>query len=207
MPSARPAAFGRRGLPSPPPVPRAEAPRVSPLLATDSGVSVEELSRRLGISRSHADDLPDDRPHLVPRSYLAALLAGLATACLAAGFTLVQHRSGGQTDAQLDGLAHIAGVDAKTLTPALLLLSLLAAGRATASTLMTAHFVLRRIGSTSLFAYVAGGAAAGAFWVIAGQYLGLGGHVRGLVTESAMGACAGFFYRLLAGARPAAAKR
>ncbi|HVB89169.1 MAG TPA: hypothetical protein VND97_03120, partial [Beijerinckiaceae bacterium] len=66
-----------------------------------------------------------------------------------------------------------------------------------------AHFVLRRMGSTSLVAYVVGGAAAGAFWVFAGRYIGFGGHVRDLPTEAAMGACAGFFYRLLAGARPA----
>lgn len=205
MQSARPAAFGRRGIAPPPPVPRVEAMRQAPL-ATDSGLPVEELSRRLGMSRPGSDEPSDDRPHHVPRSFMAAFLAGLATACVAAAFAIIQHSSVDHTSSQIKGLANLAGVNAQALSPALLTLSLLAAGRATAGTLMTAHFVLRRIGKTSLLAYVAGGAAAGAFWVMADYFL-LGGHGHGLVAETAMGACAGFFYRLLAGARPAPVQR
>jgi len=194
-------AFGRRQSLASPPVPRAEAIPVSPPLPIQSGVTTEELARRLGIGRTQESE--HERALVVPRSYLAALLAGLATACLAAGFTIAQGGSGAGTQSQIGDLAQLAGADGRALTPALMAFSLLAAGRATASTLMTAHFVLRRMGSTSLVAYVVGGAAAGAFWVFAGRYIGFGGHVRDLPTEAAMGACAGFFYRLLAGARPA----
>lgn len=166
---------------------------------------MDELSRRMRASAPDLDVYPaGESPRLVvPRSFRAALLAGLATACLSAGFLLIQHTQDAGDVGELAGVAGLLGVNMQAWTPALLLFSLLNAGQATAGTLLTAHFVLRRIGATNLFAYSVGGAAAGVFWVLAAQYIGLGGDGYGLFAEAAMGACAGFFYRLLAGARPA----
>ena len=203
MQPARPASFGRRGQPlPPPPTPAAEARSNAAFPPADLDPPIGELSQRLRASFPRAPDEHNAaRPHIVPRSFMAALLAGIATACVAAAFTIAHQSSQTNAAVQVASVAHLAGIDGKLATPALLFLSLLGAGRATAGTLLTAHFVLRRINAISLPAYVLGGAAAGAFWVVIGPYLGGGGH--DLVQQAAMGACAGFFYRLLAGSRPA----
>lgn len=141
---------------------------------------------------------------LVPWSGRAALLAGLVTAFLTAGGLLAQSKLGAPETASLDKLSSLIGFDGKDLGPALLLGSLWSAGQATFWTLVTSHFVLRRAGATSLLAYAASSAAAGLAWAGLSQVLGFGGPDHGYVMEAAIGACAGFFYRLLAGTKPIA---
>jgi hypothetical protein len=163
------------------------------------------MARRIGLRSEDADSHSRAAPKsvVVKWSARAAILAGLITACLTAGGLLIQDKTGAD-GGDLAQASALFGFNAQSLAPALLLASLWEAGQATFWTLVTSHFVLRRIEATSLFAYASASALAGAAWAGASQVLGFGAPDHGYVAQIAIGACAGFFYRLLAGAKPAA---
>jgi hypothetical protein len=139
---------------------------------------------------------------MVPWSTRAALLAGLATACLCAGLLIVQTKADDPTAGDLNQVASLVGVDARAIGPALLLLSLWQAAQSTSFTLLATHFVSKRLGDVGLPAFTATGAATGLLSALACQLLGFGGPEHGYLYEALMGGCAGFIYRLLAGVAP-----
>ncbi len=144
------------------------------------------------------ETVEQDAP-VVPRSMRAALLAGLAVGFCLAGLDVTH---AGALDPALQVALQGAGLGdvAQRALPYTIALSLLAGGRAAATTLLIAHFLLARARVTGFAAYAAagGGVAAGA----AALMLALGhppAHGWGL--EVAGGAAAGALYRLFAGAR------
>jgi hypothetical protein len=201
--SIRPA-FGRRSAP-PQPLPSKARPERA-LERTESGLPIEELAQRMGLRVADADEALRAQPRQISVRWSgrAALLAGLITACLSAGGLLAQAKLGAQQSAGLDQLSSLIGFDGRDLGPALLLAGVWSAGQATFWTVVTSHLVLRRMRATSLFAYATCGAAAAIAWAGASQALGFGGPDQGYVMQACVGACAGFFYRLLAAAKPVA---
>ena len=207
--NGRPRPFGRRGgstqltqvAISPPSSARSELG--API--EELSAPIEELARRIGVNRGDATGsvATDARGMLTPWSGRAAILAGLATACLTAGALLVQNQTDPLQSAALNSVSSLVGADGKALVPVLLLLSLWEAGQATFFSVLTSHFVLRRLGATSLSAYATASGAAGLLLAAACQAIGLGRPDSGYYMAAATGACAGFFYRLFAGARPA----
>ncbi len=95
-----------------------------------------------------------------------------------------------------------ASADPAEVAPIVMMLSLWSAGQATFWTLLTAHTFLRKTGRASLAAYALGGAVAGGLLTFAGQITGLDSSRASLVSAMGVAGCAGFYYRLLAGAKP-----
>ena len=148
----------------------------------------------------------ETRPLVVPRSFRAAILAGLVVGCCLAGLDATR---AGDMLRDLPGAAVGASPlgDPVKLLPVFLILGLLGGARAAATNLLVAHWLLRRAGWTHHLAYALAGAivaagVAGLAQAIAFTGLmdsaGLRGH--GLLLDMAAGAGAGFFYRVFAGA-------
>ena len=143
----------------------------------------------------------------MPRSFRAAMLAGLVVGCCLAGLD-VTHTS--ETLRSLSG-GVLPDDAAPRLVPVIILLGLLGGARAAATSLLLAHAVLRRGRLTSHLAYAAGGAgmaAAFSFVTVAAVQSGLVGAetmpTHGIALDIVAGAGAGFFYRVFAGAAPVA---
>ena len=174
----------RRTVPAPPP------PLVEP---------VEQAAVFAAIRQELGDAIPA-QPRAVPRSFSAAILAGLVTGFFMAGLDIGQPVP---ADAALQPLLESAGIDnvAGQAQPYMIALSLLGGARAAATALLIAHRVLAKAEQTSLVAYALGGAAIN--FLCADVLFGLGGIPprHGWPLEIAAGAAAGFFYRLFAGTK------
>jgi hypothetical protein len=180
-------AFGRRSTGASPMRPE---PAAAPRHAQDA--------RLASFIASEEDALRAKPQHrVVPWSMRAALLAGLAAACLSAG-ALVAHGSGGAQDPQVASLASAAGVDLSKLGPAILFVTLWRAGRATFWGVLAAHSIAKRLGLSTRFAYAAIGAGAGLTLAVLARVLGFSSGDP-LFEATAMTATAAFFYRVFAG--------
>ena len=187
--------FGRRSAP----VGRVRTAAPSP------AASAQDHAAFFAAARAEIEDTPRERA--VPRSFRAALLAGLVVGCCLAGLDVT--RANETLHALSDGL--LSSDAAPRLVPVVILLGLYGGARAAATSLLVAHAILRRIGLTGHLAYAAGGAivasalslvtaaVAQAGWFDSGL---LPSH--GLAIDVAAGAGAGFFYRVFAGAAPVA---
>ena len=191
MVSPAPPVFGKRQAPRA----TVRAPAVVPI-SPDHAAFFAVARREVGEA--------DTRPPVVPRSFRAAILAGLVVGCCLAGLEATEAG---------DTLRHVSnnlltGAAAARLLPVAILLGLLGGAQAASTSLLLAHGLLRRLGWSGHAAYaLAGGAMAG---VLCGLDLALGqtGLVdtamlptHGLAVDVVAGAGAGFFYRIFAGAR------
>lgn len=189
--------FGKRHAPQRP-APAAALP--APAVFDIPGEQPPALTQ---IRREMGDALPAP-PRQVPRSFRAAILAGLVTGCFLTGLDLGQPAAAGPALQPLLTSAGLGGLDAGLDGPAqpyLIALSLVAGGRAAASALLIAHRVLAAMKETSLIAYALSGTAINL--VIAGvlQLAAGAPPSHGWPAEMAAGALAGFFYRVFAGAK------
>lgn len=195
MTPASPPVFGKRGAPHAPRPRTIAAPTPIP---SPRAQAVFEAARR-----ELADD-EEARPRVVPRSFLAAMLAGLVVALALAGLDVTR------ADATLHRLAGETGADTSRWLPMLLLTALVGGARAGATSLLLAHAALRRLGHSGHLAYaLAGGMVAAALSAVSLAAIGAGlidaaslpGH--GLEIDAAAGAAAGALYRMFAGAKAA----
>ncbi len=187
-----PSTFGKRNAPRPPVGREAPSP-------TSAAVAPDHAAFFARLRAETVDE--DSRPLAVPRSFRAALLAGLVVGCCLAGLDATQ------ADATLRRIAGLVPGGAPRLLPVVILLGLFGGARAAATNLLLSHWVLRRLGWTSHVAYAAfGGAVAALIALLTEGVLQSGlmqsslsqGH--GFGVEIATGAGAGFFYRVFAGA-------
>ena len=201
----KPVSFGKRGAVSPAARTAATAGRspVSPgrsaVELSASGVPISDLAKSLNLG-SVAAPVEDDAREtgLVPKSWRAGILAGLAVSCMKAGFVILNAKN---ARPEVAGLMQIAGVDEAKALPLLLMGSLWSGAESAAGTILMAHAVLRRLNITSVIAYgFGGGIVAAALTGLAFQ-LGLDDVANGWPIEIATGVGAGVFYRLFAGAR------
>ena len=146
---------------------------------------------------------------VVPRSFRAALLAGLVVGCGLAGLDATRN---GDMLRHLSDLAGDGGPigDPRRLLPVLLVLGLLGGARAAAANLLVAHWVLRRVGWTHPLADAGAGAVVAAVVAALLQQIVAAGLIdpttapsHGLAIDIAAGAAAGVFYRIFAGTAPA----
>ncbi len=168
-------------------------------------VAVATSDHAAFFAAARAETETDTRELAVPRSFRAALLAGLVVGCCLTG--LDASHAGDALRALTGGL--LAPSDARRLVPVMMALGLFGGAQAAATSLLVAHAVLRRVGLTTHLVYaLAGGAVALAVSalgaVLARTGLVDGGLVtsHGLIIDAAAGAGAGFFYRVFAGAMP-----
>ncbi|WP_158807419.1 hypothetical protein [Beijerinckia sp. L45] len=192
MPPATPT-FGKRNRAS-------AAPRqnLAPTPAAGPAVAIPDQAAFFAAARQEIDP-PDTRRKIVPRSFRAALLAGLVVAFCLAGLDITKAAA---VDPALEPLLKMSGLLANIgqALPYMIALSLLSGARTAATTLLIAHRLLAWRGESGYLAYAAGGAAAAAVWTV--LVLVLLGHAptHGWVLDIAAGAGAGFFYRMFAGA-------
>ncbi|MDR3461816.1 MAG: hypothetical protein P4L76_05830 [Beijerinckiaceae bacterium] len=162
-------------------------------------VPVEQAAVFATIRQELGDVIPAQLRE-VPRSFSAAILAGLVTGFFLVGLDIGQPVP---ADAALQPLLERAGIDdiAGRAQPYMIALSLLGGARAAASALLIAHRLLARVGQTSLAAYTLGGA--GINLLCADLFFAVGGIPprHGWPVEIAAGAAAGLFYRLFAGTK------
>ena len=175
------------------------APRFTPARA------VPEPDHAAFFAAARAETTEATRERAVPRSFRAALLAGLVVGCCLAGLDATH--AGETLRALTVGL--VSAETAPKLVPVVILLGLWGGARAAATSLLVAHAVLRRCGLTTHLAYAAGGAMVAAAVSLAGLALAQTGLVgaealpsHGLALDALAGAGAGFFYRVFAGAAP-----
>ena len=198
MQPSKPASFGKRGASARPAAQTRPTPR-SALETTSTGVPVSELAKTL-----MAKPAMDDADHrtsakgVVPTSWRAGILAGLAASSLQAGYVILQANSG--TD-QVSAMLAAAGVDQTKTLPILLLSSLLGGGEATGSTILFAHSFLKRTGHNNALAYAVGGGIVAGLSSVVMQAIGASLGPSTLPVDVATGIAAGFFYRMFAGAR------
>lgn len=193
MSSPAPPVFGKRGSPT------SRAPAAAPVVAPaalDPAAFFAEARREIADA--------DSRLLVVPRSFRAAILAGLVIGCCLAGLDVtraddtLRHLSGGL----------LGGTDTSRFLPIVILLGLAGGARAAATNLLVSHSLLRCAGWTSHIAYACGGGAlaAGLSWLAltliqTGLVDGSMLPSRGVAVDAVSGAGAGFFYRVFAGAR------
>jgi hypothetical protein len=197
--SATTPVFGRRGSPQAPSRPpgRAFPPLVAPV-AHDAVGTADNISAELA-ARLKADAWSSSREEIggrlagrVPWSWSAALIAGLITSCLLAGFTLVDMREAATSEQaklmEQMGFGSSAG-------PWVIVSSLVGGARATASAVFLAQLLLRPFRVTHALAFAVTGAMVSGALAYAG--LALGSH--SLLPAVLSGFSAGFFYRTFAG--------
>ncbi len=141
-----------------------------------------------------------DRGGKVPRSFRAAILAGLIVAILnaAANAAFAAHATAGLNDFSL-GSAKLP------VAAALLMGALWSGGRSSAVCLLVAHWLLARMGRTSHIDYMLGGGGAALALALIMSALGGGLGPGGLGMEIFSGMAAGLFYRQFAGTQRNAA--
>ncbi len=184
--------FGRRSAPVK--ATRAVAP-ATPVALAPAHAAI------FAAARAEIEEAPQQRA--VPRSFRAALLAGLVVGCCLAGLDVTR---AGETLRTLSA-GMLPDDAAPRLVPVIVLLGLFGGARAAATSLLIAHAVLRRCGLTTHLAYAIGGAmVAAAFSSLAAAVAQIGLAetlpTHGLALDIAAGAGAGFFYRVFAGAAP-----
>jgi hypothetical protein len=186
MPPSSPT-FGKRNRTPPRPAPSIPA-----------AVAVADQAAFFATARRDVEET-DERPRIVPRSFRAALLAGLVVGFCLAGLDVTH---GVATDAALDPLLKASGLlgDVEKALPWMIALSLLSGARTAAATLLISHRLLAWAGQSTHFAYAAGGAAVAAVYAALVGALGHPSH-HGWIIDLAAGAGAGFFYRMFAGAK------
>jgi hypothetical protein len=150
-------------------------------------------------------------PGVVPRSFRAAILAGLVVGCALAGFDTGQ---GPRIDAALKPFLELDGVAeflAKTgfsthpgaqATPYLIAFSLIGGARLAATTLLIAHRLLHWLGQTGFGAYALASGSVSAAYTALFLILGDVPPAHGWAVDIAAGAGAGLLYRMLAGVKP-----
>lgn len=199
MQPTRPASFGKRGASASRPAAQSRSTPRSALETTSTGVPISELAKTLMAKPS--SDEPDHRTSakgVVPTSWRAGILAGLAASSLQAGYVILQASN---SNDQVSAMLAAAGVDQTKTLPILLLSSLIGGGEATASTILFVHSLLRKAGQTNLVAYAVGGGVVAAGVSALMQALGTSFGPTTLPVDIATGVAAGFFYRMFAGAR------
>jgi hypothetical protein len=172
--------------------------RAIPAAPVPCEIPAEHAAVFTAIRHGLGDAIPAQQ-RAVPRSFNAALLAGLVTAFFMAGLDIGQPSP---VDAALQPLLDRVGIDGfDQARPIMIALSLLGGARAAVTALLIAHRLLAKVGHTSLAAYALGGAAANAIFAeIIMAISGIPPH-HGWPLEIAAGAITGFFYRLFAGAK------
>ena len=188
MPPSTSPPFGKRNRPSAPPrLPAspdaAAAPdQVAIFAAVPSTIEEHDISRRV-----------------VPRSFRAALLAGLVVAFCLAGLDITRAAA---VDPALDPLLKMSGLHGNVgqALPYMIALSLLSGARTAATTLLIAHRLLAWSGRSSHLAYATGGAVTAALWAALVVVLLRHTPTHGWLLDVAAGGGAGFFYRMFAGA-------
>jgi hypothetical protein len=185
--------------PSSPPFGKRNRPSAPPLLPVSS-VAAAAPDQGAFFAMARPDlEAPDTARKVVPRSFRAALLAGLVVAFCLAGLDIPRAAA---VDPALDPLLKMSGLlgDVGQALPYMIALSLLSGARTAATTLLIAHRFLAWSGRSSHLAYAAGGAVVAALWAV--LVVVLLGHTptHGLMLDIAAGGGAGFFYRMFAGA-------
>ena len=136
-----------------------------------------------------------DTALVVPNSIAAGVLTGAVIGVLQLALQLGQ---GGERAFHLGPLSVEVGV---ATLPLILTETLWAGGRAAFVTALVVHALLRRLGRTSFVDYAVVGGVAGLVFVFGLSLLGMVDAGRNAALESVLGALAGVFYRLFAGAR------
>ena len=189
MPPSPSPTFGRRNRPSAPPR----------LPASPSAPAAPDRPAVFAEARLDVEAAGDTSHRVVPRSFRAALLAGLVVAFCLAGLDITRAAA---IDPALDPLLKRSGLlgDVGQALPYMIALSLLSGARTAATTLLIAHRLLAWSGRSSHLAYAVGGALVAALW--AAFVVVLLGHTptHGLLLDVAAGGGAGFLYRMFAGA-------
>lgn len=188
MPTPAPS-FGKRNAPR----------RVPPAASGVPAIAPAHAAFFAQLRVESRDD--DERPRVVPRSFRAALLAGLVVGFCLAGLDATQ------ADTTLRHVAGLVPGGAPKLLPVVILFGLLGGARAAATNLLVSHWLLRRLGWSGHIAYAAGGGAVAAGVALVVQGLAGSGfvepsllHGHGVALDVAAGVGAGFFYRVFAGA-------
>lgn len=145
--------------------------------------------------RDAAKEKPERGPVTVPKSWRAALLAGLVVACLHAGLDIGTNIALGQ---RLGAVT--LGGRSVSLVPLIILGSLWSGAESSAFSLFIVRAILSGLAMTHPIAYaLCGGVFALAYAYLA-QALGLG-DLSSLPADIATGLACGFFYRVFAGTK------
>jgi hypothetical protein len=129
----------------------------------------------------------------VPRSFRAALLAGLCVGFFNAALNMTEVSAFGEK------IALILGQTTLPLTAIALVIGIWSGARTTALTLLVTHRILAYLGWTKPVVYALGGGAVAALFGAVMQVLGGGLSHHDFGVEFISGLGAGFFYRLFAG--------
>jgi hypothetical protein len=129
----------------------------------------------------------------VPRSFRAALLAGLCVGFFNAALNMTEVSAFGEK------IALILGQTTLPLTAIALVIGIWSGARTTALTLLVTHRILAYLGWTRPVAYALGGGVVAAIFAAVMQALGGGLSHHDFGVEFISGLGAGFFYRLFAG--------
>jgi len=186
--------FGRRGLPSATArVPPRPAPQAKALSLPQKPLSPELVATLLQPEGQESAGFARQSGK-VPRSFRAALLAGLIVACLNAAANATFAAS-----ATRDlGMFSFGSANVPVLV-ALLLGALWSGARTSAACLLIAHRLLAAWGRTSPAYYVLGGGVAAVGLALLTHVLDGGMTPTVLAMDAFSGMVAGFFYRLFAG--------
>jgi hypothetical protein len=194
--SAQP--FGRRGRSSPVVIARPIAPATAPQRLAQKNLAVppEVVAAVLNPNRETRSPRATREGEKVPRSFRAAILAGLIVAIVTAATNATF-----ATEASQDLSFFSFGSANGPIIVALLLAALWSGARTSALCIFVTHRVLAAMQRTSHLSYgIAGGVVALAFALLM-QALGKSPGPGGLSMEVLSGVGAGLFYRLFAGAR------
>ncbi len=191
--------FGRRNPPALPAAARLSVPAAPPApdpAAAGMSEALAKFAAELAAERRTAPPEKHERgPVSVPKSWRAALLAGLVVACLHASLDLGANIALGQ---RLGALT-LAG-QTIPVVPLIILGSLWSGAESSAFGLFIVRAVLARLQMTHIAAYAVCGGLFALVYAFLKQALGLD-DLATLPMDIAMGLAGGFFYRLFAGAK------
>jgi hypothetical protein len=183
--------FGRRGRPPNSAGSSLSAPRLSQS-RTSLGALPPELLATILHPQEAKDAAERSKVHKVAWSFRAAVLAGLVAGLLSAAVKATSVLDLGGI------LGQIPLGEAKVpFAVALAAAGLWGGARASALALLVAHTLLSRIGQTSYFFYAAASGGASLACGLIAAVLGFADY-QAAVADTAVGAAAGFFYRLFA---------
>lgn len=160
----------------------------------------------LTATRAEFAKLDGDPPRVVPRSFVAAFLAGIIVGCCLVGLDIAGVKgaaASGKAMIDLSALLGEAPAAGGGLSPSVILLGVLGGGRAAATSLLIGRELLARLGLTSHAAYIAGCAAAALAFAGAMSFVTGLPPSHGWLIDGLAGGGAGLFYRIFAGCRPA----
>ncbi|MDF2114570.1 hypothetical protein PY365_03200 [Roseiarcaceae bacterium H3SJ34-1] len=201
MPQVKATAFGRRGSNRSPPLSvRAAMGDPSPP-AQNAARPIDEsfvaLAREMMQDSRREQEVIERGGGVVPWSFWAASLAGLAGAFLQAGLYIVAAKGPVEF---MPGVKINGYGDASWLLM-LMLYGLMSGARIAVTSLMFSHLALRFVQVTSPAAYAAGGAIGGCIYAYGMQMLGAG--PQHVVATAMTGLAAGYLYRIFSGVRAA----